>query len=171
MFDLVSGKILIVSIETRCKSVESLRNKVAEPTRKYSNLTQIRDLLAARIITLYEDDVNRAGLLEENAFEIDWGTLKTSGPLMTRTGSGTFRSITSSSCRLPNRRGLDTNTIGVCGRKSRSARSYSTHGRRSTTPSGTSRRENCHEKSKGGSRALRVYSDPPTQSLLHSETN
>lgn len=63
---------LIAGIETRLKTKDSLAGKLELKGMKYSSLHDITDILGARIITFYTDDVEAVAAVVENLFEIDW---------------------------------------------------------------------------------------------------
>ena len=60
----------IHSITKRVKSVKSLEGKIRSK-QKYSNLDQITDIVALRVITLYEEDVSVIAKIIEKNFTID----------------------------------------------------------------------------------------------------
>lgn len=53
------------SVTVRLKSVESLAQKLARPDRSYAALWDITDLVGLRVITYFEDSVDRVGRLVE----------------------------------------------------------------------------------------------------------
>jgi len=55
----------IHSVTLRLKSLESLAEKLARPDRSYSELWDITDLVGLRVITYFEDSVDRVGQLVE----------------------------------------------------------------------------------------------------------
>ena len=65
---LERNNIIVTAIEARVKTENSLAGKA----QKYSTLTDITDILGARIITFYTDDVDRIAAITEQLFEIDW---------------------------------------------------------------------------------------------------
>lgn len=58
-------------VESRLKTRKSLSEKLQRPTKDYKLLTDVTDLAGIRIITYFDDDVDRVGQVIENEFEID----------------------------------------------------------------------------------------------------
>lgn len=62
----------VTAIEGRVKAEDSLAGKLALKGYKYASLDDIIDILGTRVITLYDDDVDKIAALIENLFDIDW---------------------------------------------------------------------------------------------------
>ena len=64
--------IVVTAVEARIKTEESLAGKLALKGAKYATLSDITDVLGARVITFYTDDVDRIASMADQLFEIDW---------------------------------------------------------------------------------------------------
>ena len=59
-------------METRVKEESSLTGKLALKGSKYSDLTDITDIVGVRVITFYIDDVDKVASVVEKLFTVDW---------------------------------------------------------------------------------------------------
>jgi ppGpp synthetase/RelA/SpoT-type nucleotidyltranferase len=64
--------IEVNSMESRIKGEASLAGKLQRKGHKYTSLLDITDIFGARIITFYNEDVDRIASMAEVLFEIDW---------------------------------------------------------------------------------------------------
>ncbi len=62
----------VLAIEHRVKEEKSLAGKLELKGDKYSSLADITDILGARIICFFSDDVDKVATLIEKMFVIDW---------------------------------------------------------------------------------------------------
>lgn len=69
---LEKNGLIVTAIDSRIKTRESLAGKLALKGSKYATLSDITDVLGARIITFYTDDVDRIAAITEQLFDIDW---------------------------------------------------------------------------------------------------
>ena len=69
---LTRNEMLVTTVEGRVKTRTSLEGKLALKGGKYATLSDITDLVGARIVTFYTDDVDRIASMVEQLFEIDW---------------------------------------------------------------------------------------------------
>ena len=71
--EVLSGAgILVAAVETRVKEESSLTGKLALKGSKYSDLTDITDIVGVRVITFYIDDVDKVASVVEKLFTVDW---------------------------------------------------------------------------------------------------
>jgi putative GTP pyrophosphokinase len=49
-----------------------LRTKINDPDKNYSDFSDLTDIAGVRIITYYEDDVDRISKILEREFVIEW---------------------------------------------------------------------------------------------------
>ena len=69
---LLRSGLIVTTMEARVKTEGSLSGKLALKGAKYATLSDIIDLVGARIVTFYTDDVDRIASMAEKLFEIDW---------------------------------------------------------------------------------------------------
>lgn len=69
---VASSEIQLNSIEARIKSENSFVGKLLRKGHKYSSISDITDIFGARIITFYNEDVDRIASMVESIFEVDW---------------------------------------------------------------------------------------------------
>ena len=69
---LQDNHIEVTTVKARVKTRESLAGKLMLKGDKYTSVNDVTDLLGARIITYYTDDVDRLAAIVERLFDIDW---------------------------------------------------------------------------------------------------
>lgn len=65
------NKIEVHDVQCRIKEISSLEKKIEKKHEKYSELSDITDVIGIRIITYFNDDVDKIAELIENEFIID----------------------------------------------------------------------------------------------------
>lgn len=68
---LADAGIKVHSVTARVKDPASLARKLARPDRNYAELWDVTDLLGLRVITYFDDDVDRIGRVLEARLSID----------------------------------------------------------------------------------------------------
>lgn len=64
--------ISVASMESRIKEEKSFVGKLKRKGYKYAELEDITDILGVRVITFYNEEVDRIASLAEKLFDIDW---------------------------------------------------------------------------------------------------
>ena len=64
--------IIVAAVEHRVKKEDSLAGKLQLKGNKYQSIHDVTDVVGIRVITFYNDDVNKVASVLERLFEIDW---------------------------------------------------------------------------------------------------
>ena len=64
--------VVVAAMEHRVKKEESLAGKLQLKGSKYQNIHDVTDVVGIRVITFYNDDVDKVATVLERLFEIDW---------------------------------------------------------------------------------------------------
>lgn len=69
---LKENALLVTAVESRIKAESSLVGKLELKGLKYKGLSDITDIVGARVIAFFTDDVDKIASIVENRFLIDW---------------------------------------------------------------------------------------------------
>lgn len=69
---LKTNDVEVTAVEARVKKRNSLIGKLVRKGHKYHTIDDITDLVGIRIITLFNDDVDRVASYMEQMFDVDW---------------------------------------------------------------------------------------------------
>ena len=64
--------LYVTNIEHRIKGEASLAGKLERKGSKYSTLSDVTDLFGMRVITFYNDDVDKVAAIVKGIFDVDW---------------------------------------------------------------------------------------------------
>ncbi|EKO3407511.1 hypothetical protein R1U54_002871 [Vibrio fluvialis] len=68
---IADEEVTLHSITSRTKTVSSLQGKVSRPTKNYSSIEDITDLVGVRITTYFSDDIDHIADLISKEFSVD----------------------------------------------------------------------------------------------------
>jgi ppGpp synthetase/RelA/SpoT-type nucleotidyltranferase len=67
---ITEADIRILMVDSRAKTIDSLREKLSRPDKSYSSLSEIPDLAGVRVIAFYQDDCTRIAELVKSQFRV-----------------------------------------------------------------------------------------------------
>lgn len=69
---ITSSGLVVDAVDGRVKEEQSLAGKLELKGQKYRSLDDITDILGARVVTFYSDDVDKVATIVEQHFLVDW---------------------------------------------------------------------------------------------------